>query len=513
MSSTIKMNKSKSNTKVAKGVGKNTAMLGIQNGTETSTEKNSNGHNTKRIDKILSNSEDSQELNKLQSKTIELNEKLEKLNSDIELEKNLLIEETNQLNIDIIEKGLEIKDLASENNDLMSQLKGIKSNLDDKMKIGEIFLKKMEDIKKEEKKLKKNIEVKEKQIELASKSQNIVARDYNRIKKLAENNEEEKESILALELDNLEKYKIELEKENRNLRKIIKEHKSCNKQIARLTNKLNVVTNSYQFEQKKANMIETNKLNLEEKKEQIKEKIKKEKEDRYNSNRSLSYCDDVRRKVLEVMKQKKSENYLVSTRANTYINDICNNLSIQQQQKSGKIKNSNNYDYNSKQKNLFTEGEQMQLISIIPPSILNEFKERFDSLENERYELFDKMKKNHNIQENKINSVKIKLNYTELHKKEQKILQTDLNSHLTKKIQDINKIKREINKIAREYNSWNKMLKVKNNENTKLNKYIRNLKNKNREEEEGNNEEIQVSSKQRRIDLEKQNNINIEYDM
>jgi hypothetical protein len=319
---------------------------------------------------------------------------------------------------------------------------------------------------------------------------------------------------LTLELDNLEKYKIELEKENRNLRKIIKEHKSCNKQIARLTNKLNVVTNSYQFEQKKANMIETNKLNLEEKKEQIKEKIKKEKEDRYNSNRSLSYCDDVRRKVLEVMKQKKSENYLVSTRANTYINDICNNLNIQQQQKSGKIKNSNNYDYNSKQKNLFTEGEQIQLISIIPPSILNEFKERFDSLENERYELFDKMKNNHNIQENKINSVKIKLNYTELQRKEQKILQTDLNSHLTKKIQDINKIKREINKIAREYNSWNKILKVKNNENTKLNKYIRNLKNKNREEEEeGNNEEIQGSAKQRRIDLEKQNNINIEYDM
>ena len=37
----------------------------------------------------------------------------------------------------------------------MSQLKSIKSNLDDKMKIGEIFLKKMEKIIKEEKILKK----------------------------------------------------------------------------------------------------------------------------------------------------------------------------------------------------------------------------------------------------------------------------------------------------------------------------------------------------------------------
>ena len=51
---------------------------------------------------------------------------------------------------------------------------------------------------------------------------------------------------------------------------------------------------------------------------------------------------------------------------------------------------------------------------IIPPSYLNEFKERFDILENQRYELMDKIKNNHDKKENSINSVKIKLNYTEL---------------------------------------------------------------------------------------------------
>ncbi len=95
------------------------------------------------------------------------------------------------------------------------------------MKIGEIFLKKMEKIIKEEKILKKNLEIKDRQIEIAKKSQNIAAKDYNRIKNVVENNDAEKESTLNTELENLKNYKIELENENKSLRKIIKEHKTC----------------------------------------------------------------------------------------------------------------------------------------------------------------------------------------------------------------------------------------------------------------------------------------------
>ena len=135
MSSTTKKIKNKSNNKTAKGTGKNTTMLGIQDDTEASIERTSNGNNTKRTGKKAINNENNPNLNELQLKTAELNEKLEKLNSDIDLQKNLLIEESNQLNIDITEKVLEIGNLTSENNDLMSQLKSIKSNLDDKMKI------------------------------------------------------------------------------------------------------------------------------------------------------------------------------------------------------------------------------------------------------------------------------------------------------------------------------------------------------------------------------------------
>ncbi len=513
MSSTTKKIKNKSNNKTAKGTGKNTTMLGIQDDTEASIERTSNGNNTKRTGKKAINNENNPKLNELQLKTAELNEKLEKLNSDIDLQKNLLIEESNQLNIDITEKVLEIGNLTSENNDLMSQLKSIKSNLDDKMKIGEIFLKKMEKIIKEEKILKKNLEIKDRQIEIAKKSQNIAAKDYNRIKNVVENNDAEKESTLNTELENLKNYKIELENENKSLRKIIKEHKTCAAKKAKLKSKLNVMKNAYQFEQKKTNMIESNKLNLEEKKERIKEKIEKEKEDRNNGNRSISYSNGVRRKVLEVMKQKKSENYLVPSRTTKHINDICNTLGAQQQKISSEIKNSNNYDYNSKQKVLFTESEQLQLASIIPPSYLNEFKERFDILENQRYELMDKIKNNHDKKENSINSVKIKLNYTELRKKEQKLLFVDLNSHLSKKNLDISKLKTEINKVIKEYNKWNRLLIAKTNESTKLNKYIRDLKIKNGEVEENNNDINNSTKKRRVINLEKQHNINFEYDM
>ena len=69
----------------------------------------------------------------------------------------------------------------------------------------------------------------------------------------------------------------------------------------------------------------------------------------------------------------------------------------------------------------------------------------------------------------------------------------ELNSSLSKKKEEISKLKSEIIKINREYNIWDKLFKRKSNENAKLNKYLDNLKNKN-----DNN-------------MEKEHNINLEY--
>ena len=80
----------------------------------------------------------------LEQKTMELKEKLQKIKSDAEQERALNLEETYQLNSDITDKNFEINVLSGENRDLIAQLKEIKNSLDEKMKIGNKFLVKME---------------------------------------------------------------------------------------------------------------------------------------------------------------------------------------------------------------------------------------------------------------------------------------------------------------------------------------------------------------------------------
>ena len=504
----IKKSKNKSTT----GTGKNTALLGMPSNTEPSYGNNKNINSPKSsLNQSINKTNNDINLLELQSKTNELQSKLDKINSEIEQEHFILMEETSQFNCDLTEKGLEISALSSENKDLMNQLKEIKTSLDDKMKIGKIFLAKMEQLKKMEAKLKRDIEIKDKQIELAQKTQKIAIKDYNRIKKVSENNAEGKEETLISELENLESIKLELENENKALRKIIKEHKLCPKKKANLKSQLNVITNSYQFEVKKTNMLDSDKISLEEKKE----RIKKENEEK-KRNKNVSYDSIIRNQVLKEMKVKKSAQNLVSARASNHISNICNTIGDQYKKQTGNIKNTNNSDYKLKPNILFTENEQLQLASFIPTSYLNEFKERFDAIENQRYELADKLKNSHNKHANKVNSVKIKLNYTELKKKEQKILSIDLNSNLSKKNENISKLKREINKITREYNTWNKLSKMKSNENAKINKYINEIKKKKKGEIKENGESSKRSypvNKRKEIQLEEQHNINLVYDM
>jgi hypothetical protein len=183
MSSPSTKKQKKQNNKTTTGTGKNTALLGLKNNTEPSNKEN--------ID--------------LESKNNELQSQLDKLKSEIEQERNLLMQEKNAFNEDITEKGFEISDLTSENKILMSQLKELKSSLDNKVKIGKVFLIKMEKLKKEEEILNKDIKVKDKQIEMANKHQNFYQNDFYRIKEISENMEDKKEELLKNEFEELEK--------------------------------------------------------------------------------------------------------------------------------------------------------------------------------------------------------------------------------------------------------------------------------------------------------------------
>ena len=165
---------------------------------------------------------------------------------------------------------------------------------------------------------------------MQKQKQKIAIKDYNRIKKVSENNAEGKEETLISELENLESIKLELENENKALRKIIKEHKLCPKKKANLKSQLNVITNSYQFEVKKTNMLDSDKISLEEKKE----RIKKENEEK-KRNKNVSYDSIIRNQVLKEMKVKKSAQNLVSARASNHISNICNTIGDQYKKQTG----------------------------------------------------------------------------------------------------------------------------------------------------------------------------------
>ena len=407
-----KNNKNNNNTSTS-GTGKNTAMLGLPTKSSISNKENSENKN-------ITNKNENPQLNptksllELEKETEEMQIKLAQLNSEIDKEQNLVIQETNELNTDITDKGFEISCLSSENKNLMKQLKYIKTSLDDKMEIGKVFYAKMEKLKISEKQLKKKIEVLEKEIELAEKNSKIVQKDCKRIAVLAKNNEEGKEKILNEELDNLIKSKSELEKNNFKMRKALKEHKFCPKIKSNLVNKLNMLNNSYEFEKKKINMLETSLVSLEQKKEKIKKEIK-DKED-FN-------------KVLKNMDKINSEQITMSPCARKHISNICDIIEEQNKKNSEIIRNIDNTSYQKLRKTLFTDSEQVQLASIIPPSFLNEFKERFEMIENERYDLMDKLQKNKNKLNGRSEDIQIKLNYTELRRKEQKMRWADMNAN------------------------------------------------------------------------------------
>ena len=286
-----------------------------------------------------------------------------------------------------------------------------------------------------------------------------------------------------------------------NLRISLKEHKLCPKIKTNLLSKLNVLNNSYEFEQKKTNMLETSMVDYEQKKEKIKKDIQEKKE--YNaSNKSLSFCSNIRNKVLKQAEKKNSERKLLSP-TRRHIAQICKDIEADNIQNSGNIKKINpSINYSKTPKSLFTETEQMKLAAIIPPSILNEFKERFDMIENERYDLIGKLQNNKNKYNDESDNFMAKLNYTELKKKEQKMQWVDMNANLSKKNSDINKLKNQLKKVNKEFNNWNKLLKMKDNENTRLNEYIHNIKSKGSMYNSNDNSK-QVKTKNKKIETDK----------
>ena len=498
MSSTGKKRK-KTNNLTTTGTGKNTPMLGVPAQIIKTTRDSGN------------QTLEEESTNFQYQKTLDLRALLDKINSAIIKEKQMIRENTNQLNEIITEKVFQISDLTKIHNNYVSELKNMKEMIDSKMPKGNKYLLQMEKLKKKEAELKKDIKVIDKEIIIEGKNQEIAKNDYNYMKNLEEKNDPEFQNSLLAKLEVLQRKRNQLQNEINELKKILKEHKFCKKEKQNLISTLNILTNSYQFEIKKENMFDSNIVNLEEKKEKAKEENDRYKENiqKMNGNcRSISYCTRLRKRVIDKMAKINSERIIITDRAKIHVNNICNKLEEQYIKSSGNLKNIDNNNYQNSPKYLFTQNEQVQLATIIPTSYLNKFKERFGKVENERYNLLEKIKDNK--QSSPINSLKFNINYNELRKKEQKILRIDLNSKVIKGNTYINKLKSDLNKIRIEMNDWNKMLKMKTIQNIQFKKYINSML-KNKDDSES---KMEIKDKDKNeSNLEEDNDINFAYNM
>lgn len=496
MSKKTKLGNNLYNTQTT-GTGLNTAMVGLQSNDFLEPDSNL----MSKRDKVSEEKkvEEPNPLEKLTAKTKELKLKLKKLNKQLTEEKNNFMNQASELNLQIKEREGEITELSSQNKYLMKKLKKLKSTLDDKMKLGKEYADNMKKRQKAEEVLKKNKEIQQKEIDIAKKHQKIILNDIDKIKKKAEKNDADKEENLKKKLESLEKQKEELINENISLKKLIKEHKICSKIKSNLLSQVNVLKNEYQFEIKASNWAKSHQEKIDEKKVQIKEsKLKKV------NNRSISYGNRVRNEVFLKQEQKKSHKILVPKKVLSHVEGIFSYIDEESKKKSGSLENRHNENYQNKPKILFTESEELQLNNIIPNQYITEIKKRFDTVENQRYKIMDKMKNNNKENESYLNDLKLKIIKNNMIKKGQEKSLTNLHHQLTQKVGDLNNLQKEVIKINKEIKYWDKILNAKNFENERMKKYLQMLKNKSNENS---------AKKAQSYVFERDNNINIAYNM
>ena len=446
----------------ATGSGENTPMIDNYNN-PLNIKQNLNGNNKKLERKIL--------LNEIKSKNEELSKKIQNLYVELEHSKYLTVQNTNHCNEKIKDQKREIENLKFENENLVSQLKQLKTKINNRLKEAQIFYNKIEQLNKNEKNLNKELKIKKKLIELAKKNYEIIIRDYESGLKTKEIVENISKSELQQNLLLLQKEITNLESEIKNLNEIKAQHKFCEKKNNDLKNKLNIITNSYQFELKINNMYNNEENNI------IKSK--------YNTsvNSIEKNNDPFKNRVLR--KKKNSSLNKTNTNLKKYVNGIINSS-------TNHSRNSQNLNYSylaSFNAELFHKNERMTLNKIIPNYYLNICNDRYQSITQMKDEVSNLIEKNSKKKKNLIGLYNNKFNYSLLQIKENRKVCIELNSKFTKNTKKIVEIKEKINELNKESKKFKKLIKEKNKNREILKEQINEIKKKVKHEEENEKEE------------------------
>ena len=455
--------------------------------------------------------------------TNELKKRINEINSQINNEKTISINNYNKLNKEIIEKIGIIKNLAEEQRKLIAKLKIMKDEINNKIeRVNRIALKNGEYSKKE-KIVQKLIVVKEKEIEMENKKTALIKKECFRAKNILNNNDFIKENNLRKEYSELKNEILKLEHDKRKLETILDQHQYCDKRKNELLNYLSLLTNAYQFEIKKSSLIMT--INSDSNNfEEIKNKSNNGKKI-FLSPKIKSTKNIFIPKTDKKLVKKDSYLNLISKSASDYIHKILNNVKEENKKDQGIISNSSNYNYKTKKKNLFNLKENFILEKIIPNNYLIKCKERFDNIEKNNCQLKEKISLYKMEREKFMNEKQMEIEFKEIKIKSAKKEELRLNINIYKTSKKIEEIKKEINKLNKETKKVNNIIIIKKKENSNVNNKMKELKkdikkrkkemkeNKDVKEEIMNNKEeiyiTKISQKEELKEVNQKNNIYI----
>ena len=417
--------------------------------------------------------EQRQRIAELQEKNLQLEDQLKSLNSQYESEKAGIVQDVNKYNDEIKQKSEEVNEASKENTKLMTRLKNIENNLNDKYSkfMDKKIVKKKKNIQRTVKTVKKEVDVKEEQIKNIKKK--IEAEKTQRMK--AENllNEvndglEENHKNYIKELD--EKIKV-AKNEVKKLCEVRIAHDHCIKEIQSLTSQLNLVHNEIEFETKKNDMIMSTISNdIDTNNNTINTNINEEKKDMQSlklDNELVKNKNDYGYKVRDlILKTKTPRKDKINKSAFNYIKnefDIIKKKDVPSVKRSI-IGNLNEVtrviDTSPVQTNLFTEKETEVLKKLIPQDYIDVYNERFEMKKKEKDQIQRKFEENENLKlENQQSKYEVELLKMKLKEKER--ITSELEVKVRKNNIKVGKLKSEIAQYEKQLKEQIALLKKK----------------------------------------------------
>ena len=408
----------------------------------------------------------------------ELKNQINKINTKINNEKNISINNYNSLNSEIQAKIAVIKNLAMDQKELITKLKIIKNEINNKIQKANVLILKKSGDNKKEKLLNRLITVKEKEMKLANKKNEKMKKEYKRVLRIFNNNDFKKEINLSKELLELKGEISTLEQEIRKLETILAKHQYCDKHKNELLNYLSLLTNAYQFEVKKRS-LENMTINSDKESEMNNLKLESINTKSHTSKslnifrspkiRRTHNILNLKQKIL--INNKKSHLNLLTKNSFDYINNSLNDINAENGKGSAYINifnNSNNLNFKKKKKSLFNLKENFFLEKIIPNEYLKKCKERFDNIENENIILKEKINLSKIKKQKLINEKQLKLEIKEIKIRVNKKEKIKLNIDIYKTKKSIDELKKKINEINKETKKYNNLINIKNKENSNI---------------------------------------------